>query len=107
MKTPKKLYIIDYQLLPCEIDGIADARINAMPFNTTNGKLIEYINLNEIWNEGTTLPLDNSDCLFELTRLTDGKKYHILLSYDKDKFNLVVNGNKYKINRWLYLKDIL
>lgn len=56
LKVPKRLYIIDYQLKPCEIDGISDARLNAFPFNTTDGKLVEYLCLDTLWHPASEIP---------------------------------------------------
>jgi hypothetical protein len=41
-KIPQRIYIKDYQLATCETDGIADARINAVPYK---GGVENYANI--------------------------------------------------------------
>lgn len=66
---------MDYQLEPCKIDGISDARLNAFPFNTTNGKLVEYLCLDTLWHPASEEPKKVKNLLSETTYLqsSDGK----------------------------------
>lgn len=55
-KIPQRIYINDSQLTQCEVDGVADVRINATPFKTQNGKLCEYVSLKALWHTEDEVP---------------------------------------------------
>ena len=55
-KIPQRIYIKDSQLTQCEVDGVADVRINATPFKTQKGKLCEYVNLKALWHTEKEIP---------------------------------------------------
>ena len=106
-KIPQRLYIIDYQLESCEIDGIADARINAMPFNTTNGKLIEYINPEALWHDASETPEEGEQILYTATEggeIVDVKVTTTAL-YDFIPWNEVARD--FNISKWCYIEDLL
>lgn len=109
LKVPKRLYIMDYQLEPCEIDGISDARLNAFPFNTTNGKLVEYLCLDTLWHPASEEPkkdmlvltdtqsiMNKGNICWMTVKLTDNGFIHNWSNYVKAT----------KITRWLYIDDL-
>lgn len=107
LKVPKRLYIMDYQLEPCKIDGISDARLNAFPFNTTNGKLVEYLCLDALWHPASEVP--------DKDRIYSHILYEIDGGYDLNGFNtkMIPIGENWTsfvenehINRWLYIADL-
>lgn len=106
-KIPQRLYIIDYQLLPCEIDGVADARINAMPFKTQKGRLCEYINLEALWHDASEIPEEGEQILYTATEggeIVDVKVTTTAL-YGFIPWNEVVRD--FNISKWCYIEDLL
>lgn len=55
-KIPQRIYIKDSQLAECEIEGVADARINAVPYKGGCGKICEYINVDSLWHNASEVP---------------------------------------------------
>lgn len=109
LRVPKRLYIMDYQLEPCKIDGISDARLNAFPFNTTNGKLVEYLCLDTLWHPASEEPKKVKNLLLETT-YEYGKPIYHLIKYMPNGNNVCAWREWYKgahISRWLYIDDLL
>lgn len=106
---PKKIYVIDYQLEQCEIDGIADARINVRPYNTINGKLKEYAHIESLWHSVNEPAKELSDIIYVDTE----KEVWSTECYSSDSYDdcfgsgwgaYVRNTNLVK---WAYKKDLL
>lgn len=103
-KIPQRLYIIDYQLLPCEIDGVADARINAMPFKTQKGRLCEYINLEALWHDASEIPEKGKAFIF-LAESNSSKHYHVGVVYNPMDYDK--NCEWWGVIEWCYIEDLL
>lgn len=100
LKVPKRLYIMDYQLEPCKIDGISDARLNAFPFNTTNGKLVEYLCLDTLWHPASEEPKKVKNLLLETT-YEYGKPIYHLIKYMPMVTMFVLGENGIKVLTYL------
>lgn len=104
LKVPKRLYIIDYQLKPCEIDGISDARLNAFPFNTTEGKLVEYLCLDTLWHPASEEPKSNTTMATCLVKHEDGM---LKVRFYDTEYKRWIGEYLYDISCWLYIGDLL
>lgn len=109
LKVPKRLYIMDYQLEPCKIDGISDARLNAFPFNTTNGKLVEYLCLDTLWHPASEKPKKDMLVLTD-TQSIMNKGNICWMTVKLTENGFIHNWSNYvkatKITRWLYIADL-
>lgn len=100
-KIPQRIYIKDYQLVQCEVDGIADARINSHQFRSGNGNLEEYLHLDSLWHDASEEP----------------RKGEKLLGFDVDGFSTyrwIDQEPTWKefvyetvLQRWLYISDLI
>ena len=70
-KIPQRIYVKDSQLTQCEVDGVADVRINATPFKMQKGKLCEYVNLKVLWHTEKEIPEANRPILVKDWKLKD------------------------------------
>ena len=100
LKVPKRLYIMDYQLEPCKIDGISDARLNAFPFNTTNGKLVEYLCLDTLWHPASEEP--KKGCVFLYKTISNG--YGLNQIIDGNEWKYIIKYQK--ATQWFYVDDL-
>ena len=112
LKVPKRLYIMDYQLEPCEIDGISDARLNLFPFNTTDGKLVEYLCLDTLWHPISEKPniKKGKHYVMCLVKFTDEcvEVCMYLDSYGWScEFYIEERLKQYSSAEWLYIDDLL
>ena len=111
LKVPKRLYIMDYQLEPCEIDGISDARLNLFPFNTTDGKLVEYLCLDTLWHPASENPKVKQvgDSVTCFVKFKDGSIEACVYS-DSWGWRSDFSNHEYiknKSTEWLYIDDLL
>ena len=107
LKVPKRLYIMDYQLEPCKIDGISSARLYTFPFNTTNGKLIEYLCLDTLWHPASEEPREFAEVLAE-AKITESIKTYISFKRNDSLFkNWDAYSSGANITQWLYIDDLL
>lgn len=104
-KIPQRIYIKDSQLAECEIEGVADARINAVPYKGGRGKLCEYINIDFLWHDASEMPImsEHSMIIVELNDIT-ACKYSLWRS--TTTYECLCNNKGY-VRRWLYLDDLL
>lgn len=104
-KIPQRIYVKDYQLATCETDGIADARINAVPYKGGRGKLCEYINIDFLWHDASEEP-ESDKCI--LIRFVD---YKGNVEYGTDILAPPITWNNWveicKITKWCYVEDLL
>lgn len=94
---------MDYQLEPCKIDGISDARLNAFPFNTTNGKLVEYLCLDTLWHPASEEPKTFKRIIAKCH--SDRVKYEDMMFIGTISWNEKVKNKG--IICWLYINDLL
>lgn len=103
---PKRIFVIDYQLEQCEVDGISDARLNARPFHTTNGKLVEYLCLDTLWHDASEEPKVKDTYILYEYKIYEGKfgfkTYHVLGYASWEKIVRIE-----RITRWLYIEDLM
>lgn len=104
-KIPQRIYIKDSQLAECEIEGIADARINAVPYKCVSGKICEYINVDNLWHDASEEP-ESDKCI--LIRFVDYKGNG---EYGTDILAPPITWNNWveicKITKWCYVEDLL
>ncbi len=123
-RIPQRIYIKDSQLAECEIEGVADARINAVPYKGGSGKLCEYINVDNLWHKREEEPTEEGAIIKRLFKkgeiyLTffnwvkvkdDIIKSHKNIGCTQDEIALYVRiawkecGN---FDKWCYLSDLL
>lgn len=102
-KITQRIYVKDYQLATCETDGIADARINAVPYKGGRGKLCEYINIDFLWHDASEEPQKDQPFI------TQWKNLWIIdinrsIFPNNDWFS---HCKKAKIKQWAYIADLL
>ena len=104
-RIPQRIYIKDSQLAECEIEGVADARINAVPYKGGSGKLCEYINVDSLWHDASEKPImsEHGMIIVELNDITTCK-YSLWRS--TTTYECLCNNKSY-VRRWLYLDDLL
>ena len=104
-RIPQRIYIKDYQLATCETDGIADARINAVPYKGGRGKLCEYINIDFLWHDASEEPEIDKPLIIQYLSLMNE------VSYDSDrriaKYPWKLNVYGLRIIKWCYFDDLL
>ena len=100
---PKKIYIKAYQLHPCATSGIADARINSLPFQSDKGKLIEYIDIKQAWHSPDEEPKDKRNVLLECLceNKVPGNVWYKLIYFKDDWYDTD------NVVRWAYIEDLL
>jgi hypothetical protein len=106
-KIPQRIYIKDSQLTQCEVDGVADVRINATPFKTYKGKLCEYVNLKALWHDVSEIPEEGEQILYTATEGGEivAIKVTTTALYDFIPWNEVVRD--FNISKWCYIEDLL
>ena len=55
-KTLQRVYISDRHLETCEVEGIADARINALPYKGEGVQLSKFTNVSTLWHARSEEP---------------------------------------------------
>lgn len=104
-KIPQRIYIKDSQLAECEIEGVADARINAVPYKGGSGKICEYINVESLWHDASEEPEIDKPLIIQYMSLMNE------VSYDKDrriaKYSWKLNVEWLRIIKWCYFDDLL
>lgn len=104
-KIPKRIYIKDFQLAECEIEGIADARINAVPYKGGKGNLCEYININSLWHHTSEEPKIDKPIIIQYASLVNG------VSYDSNRHIAEYPWERHvenlQILKWCYIDDLL
>lgn len=55
-ETLQRVYISDRHLATCEVEGIADARINALPYKGADTQLSEFTNVSTLWHDRSEEP---------------------------------------------------
>ncbi len=103
-RIPQRIYIKDYQLAECEIEGVADARINAVPYKGGRGKLCEYINIDFLWHDASEKPEIGKPLIIQYISFMNE------VSYGKDrriaKYPWELNVEGLRIIKWCYLADL-
>lgn len=102
-KIPQRIYIKDSQLAECEIEGIADARINAVPYKGGSGKICEYINVESLWHDASEEPEDNKEFI-----MYDGENWNEITSYvHEGPYSWMQLVGTFCFIKWCYVEDIL
>lgn len=104
-RIPQRIYIKESQLAECEIEGVADARINAVPYKGGSGKLCEYINVDNLWHDASEKPQGSAAILYLWHDEQGGMDVGIDGVFDDLEWKKFVEYNK--ITKWCYINDIL
>lgn len=104
-KIPQRIYIKDYQLAECEIEGVADARINAVPYKGGSGKLCEYINVDNLWHDASEEPEHSRYILAQRRTFIGELRYYLYKTNSTYPWEL--NVRDLRITKWCYIDDIL
>lgn len=104
-RIPQRIYIKDSQLAECEIEGVADARINAVPYKGGSGKLCEYINVDNLWHKREEEPEFNRRLITQHITLMGELGYDLTTNIPAYSWELYVKGAH--ITKWCYIEDIL
>lgn len=104
-RIPQRIYIKDSQLVECEIEGIADARINAVPYKCRSGKICEYINVDNLWHDASEKPEFDKRLLTQHITLMGELGYDLTTNILAYPWELYVKGAY--ITKWCYIEDIL
>lgn len=110
----KKVYIKSDALTLCNLDGIADARLSAIPYKPTYGRLVELTDLAQVWHDADERPD------FDFDQILVSEEYGSLFAYDNDDvFGISDPGGvyadnswqefvvNYGVERWAYVTDLL
>lgn len=104
-RIPQRIYIKDYQLAECEIEGVADARINAVPYKGGNGNLCESININSLWHDASEEPEKGKKIITQFVDWYEGIDYELDVYCVNYPWECWVEENH--IIKWCYLSDII
>ena len=112
IEVPKKLYIKDYQLKQCAIDGIADARLNTNSFRTNEGKLVEYLCLDTLWHDASEEPKVGKEYLLKAAFFNDeGENFddYVTSTFGVDgwKEDFLPRGYNFEVEEWVCIDDLL